>query len=253
MLSKINSFGILGIEAYPVEIEVDIASGLPATNIVGLPDNSVKESKERIKSAIKNSGFRFPAERITVNLAPADIKKEGASFDLAIALGILASSGQLNKDLLANYVFLGEVSLEGKIRPVKGSLPIAMKMRQGRIKNLILPYTNAKEAALIKEINTFGIESIKDVINFLCGGVDIAPTKINLHKILEDSQIYDVDFCEVKGQLMAKRALEVAVAGGHNILSMGTQYGRRAGKRTDYVPNVIGRWTQICVHTVLVS
>ena len=132
MLSKINGFGIIGIEAFDVEIEVDIAQGLPATNIVGLADASVKESKERIKSAIKNSGFRFPLHRITVNLAPADTKKEGALFDLPIALGILASSKQIQKESLSNFVFLGELSLEGRLRPVKGALPIAMKMGSAR-------------------------------------------------------------------------------------------------------------------------
>lgn len=232
MLSKINSFGIFGIEAFPVEIEVDISPGLPATNIVGLADTSVKESKERIKSAIKNSGFRFPSNRITVNLAPADIKKEGALFDLPIALSILASSQQIDQDCIRNHIFLGELSLEGKLRPIKGALPITMKMVDSKIKNILLPLANAKEAALIKEVKVIGAESIKEIVRMLSGTTPIHPTRIDMDTIIGIHQQRDIDFSDVKGQLMVKRALEVAVAGKHNILTSGTQYyqtGRRGG------------------------
>lgn len=221
MLSKINSFGIFGIEAFPVEIEVDISAGLPTINIVGLADTSVKESKERIRAAIKNSGFSFPPHRITVNLAPADTKKEGALFDLPIALSILASSKQINPDCLQHYIFLGELSLQGTLRPIKGALPIAIKAARHNINNILLPLANAKEAALIKEVNVFGAQTIKEVIHMLTNTVPPEPIQTSLHMNCMKHQYYTEDFSDVKGQFMAKRALEVAVAGVHNILLIG--------------------------------
>jgi len=155
MLAKVCSFGLLGIEAYPVEIEVDVSRGLPAVTLVGLADATIKESKERVKSAIKNSGFDWPSERITVNLAPSDIKKEGACFDLAIALGILSATGQLNGERLTENYILGELSLDGSLRPIRGTLSICIAVAKSKIKNIIIPTRNAKEAGIISEIGVF--------------------------------------------------------------------------------------------------
>lgn len=221
MISKTYSFGLLGLEAYPVGIEIDVAKGLPQVTLVGLADTAIKESRERVRSAIKNSGFQWPAQRITVNLAPSDIKKEGACFDLAIALGILAATGQINSDPLRNYSFLGELSLDGQLRPVRGVLAISLTMANSPMRNLILPEENAKEAGIIPEISAWPLKSLKEVVQFLADPGSRQPLKLSLEEILKNNTNYNVDFSEVKGQYFAKRALEVAVAGGHNIILLG--------------------------------
>ncbi|MDD5108408.1 MAG: YifB family Mg chelatase-like AAA ATPase [Candidatus Omnitrophica bacterium] len=221
MISKTYSFGLLGLEAYPVEIEIDVTKGLPQVTLVGLADTAIKESKERVRSAIKNSGFQWPAQRITVNLAPSNIKKEGACFDLAIALGILAATGQINGNLLKDYSFLGELSLDGQLRPVHGVLAISLNMANFPVKNLILPEENAKEAGIVPEISVWPLKSLNEVVQFLADSTFRAPFKLEIGKILKDKTDYSVDFSEVKGQYFAKRAMEVAVSGGHNIILLG--------------------------------
>jgi magnesium chelatase family protein len=219
LLAKINSSAISGINAYIIEVEVDISFGLPAFNIVGLPETSVKESKERVKTAVKNSGYSFPPDRVTVNLAPADIKKESTGLDLPVAMGILTASKIVPKTTLENYMITGELSLDGRVKPVKGVLPIVIKAKKNQFKGIIVPFDNRHEASMVDGIDIIGVNHLSEVVEFFSGLKDIKPEANKyLSEFTQPEKTAGIDYSDVQGQQHAKRALEISAAASHNLI-----------------------------------
>jgi magnesium chelatase family protein len=222
MLAKVLAGAPLGIDAYPVEVEVDIAQGLPQFATVGLPEGAVKESKDRIKSAIKNSGYDFPTRRITINLAPADIRKDGTAFDLPMAIGLLTATGVIPAEQSGRYLFMGELSLDGRIKPVRGLLPVAVAARRwSEVEGLVVPAVNAAEGALADSLPVYPVTTLGEVVDFLAGQRRLEPCTVDVTALFQAAAGDEADFSEVRGQQHVKRALEVAAAGGHNLLMVG--------------------------------
>ncbi len=221
MLTKIYGSAVFGVEAETITVEVNIDKGI-GYHLVGLPDNAIKESNYRIAAALQNNGYKIPGKKITINMAPADMRKEGSAYDLTLALGILSASGQIESEHIEKYIIMGELSLDGSLQPIKGALPIAIKAQEEGFKGFILPKANAKEAAIVSDLEVYGIENIKEVIDFFDKGVELERTIIDTRaEFYKSLDFPEFDFSDVKGQESIKRCMEIAAAGGHNIILIG--------------------------------